>query len=96
MNGTTADPQRASTPKPSTLHLGEGYVRPEVIAEAFGVSLATLATWRCRSKRDGTLVGPRWFKRPGGRMVLYSAAECRAYFLGEPLFADETATRSAA
>lgn len=59
------------------------YLRPQEVAARFSLSESTLATWRSRYNTTGVLEGPKWFKRPGGRLVLYRLSDCEAAFLGE-------------
>jgi predicted DNA-binding transcriptional regulator AlpA len=67
-------------------------LRPSEAAERLGLSVATLATWRSRSRRGG-LLGPRWLAlgMPGRQSVRYPegaiaeyVAECEANALASP------------
>jgi hypothetical protein len=52
---------------------------PIEVYSVFGVCPGTLANWRWKR------IGPRFFKRPGGRGVFYLLSDLEAYFLSHPV-----------
>lgn len=54
------------------------------VSEAYGVPQGTLAQWRHMKK------GPKYFKVPEGRKVLYKVQDLDFFFLGNPVLTSDS------
>ena len=57
---------------------------PKRVSEIYSVPTGTLGQWRSLKK------GPKFYKLPGGRKVLYSVQDCDSFFLSTPILTSES------